>query len=366
MLSRIQKEISDQAGIAVASRFLIEYIAARPPVGIRPISLSVYDRLTALATNILNFGSESDIIRYELADIKFSILPSERLGAKRQQMATAMNLYRQVFTSGTISRATGAFKDNWRPPGERGPKPLLLQRIDDAAEREFGNSMTDLLDFMAEAINLGIEFGRGVGPLPLQEFLNGLSKNLKWELNKVESALALLSLRPRDDYLVPPPPFSKHDVYPWRFNRGYSYLRRPFILRERNGNQEVLWGFRYVYACTQYLERLIFNGTLKARTLEMRQLLGEINNEDGKAFNDHVAKLFASNRNLIVRRRVEKIGSQLLLGPNGSLGDVDVLVADPSNNVVSVVECKSLGGAHTPYEMWGEIQKLFHSQEGEN
>ncbi|MGB3513192.1 MAG: hypothetical protein WBA93_29060 [Microcoleaceae cyanobacterium] len=64
----IQKEMLENNKAALASRFLIEYVVAQPPIGIRPFSLSIYHRLQALADQIVNFGFKSDLIHFSLAD----------------------------------------------------------------------------------------------------------------------------------------------------------------------------------------------------------------------------------------------------------------------------------------------------------
>src|SRR4026209_199768 len=58
----------------MASRFVIEYVVAQLPLGVRPLSMDFYDRLQGIANHLVNFGFESDLIFFNLADIKLSVL----------------------------------------------------------------------------------------------------------------------------------------------------------------------------------------------------------------------------------------------------------------------------------------------------
>jgi hypothetical protein len=47
MIEQLGKKIPELANVGLASRLLVEYFAAQPPRGLRPISLDVYDELRA-------------------------------------------------------------------------------------------------------------------------------------------------------------------------------------------------------------------------------------------------------------------------------------------------------------------------------
>jgi len=360
MVERLSKEIPELSKAAMASRFVIEYVVARPPTGLRPMSLSVYDRLLALASHIINFGFESDLIYFRLADIKLAMLPSGRLGVDREQYEKAFEAYLPIFATGEIARATQVFGRHWQSKEVVAEKPQLAARVDSAAQAEFGHSLTDLLTLTIEAVAVGNDLDPAVACLPLDDLIDRLVNRLGWPQTKVSHALELLSLGPRTDFLNPPLSYRMGDVYPWRFNRSLSYLRRPFLRRERDGMVEVLWGARHLYGAGVYLTNLIMSGQLRAQSPEMQQLLGEFNREQGEAFNNQVANLFEHDPTLIVQRRVKKVGK--LRGPTGPPGDIDVLVADRNRQRMKVIECKDLAVARTPYEMANELTNLFHGQ----
>ena len=57
MVAELKQDGSTLAATAIAHRFVTEYVAARPPSGIRPMSLAVYDELIALAALIVQWGT---------------------------------------------------------------------------------------------------------------------------------------------------------------------------------------------------------------------------------------------------------------------------------------------------------------------
>ncbi|MCM3208604.1 hypothetical protein, partial [Paenibacillus illinoisensis] len=57
-----------------ATRFLIEYVAAEPPGGAQDITVLDYYRILALAKQIVDLGTLSDFLYYEIADFTVSIL----------------------------------------------------------------------------------------------------------------------------------------------------------------------------------------------------------------------------------------------------------------------------------------------------
>lgn len=364
MIETLNKELPERASSGVASRFVIEYVVARPPNGLRPISLSVYDRLLALALQIVNFAFESDLINHELADFKFEILPSGRLGADRAKFEKAHDAYIPVYSASELMRTRTGFGRHWKgdqlTADTAGPDP----RVEIATTKEFGHSLSELVSLMVEAANIGKEIDPGIACLPFTELVGRLTSELGWGRDKVTDALNLLSLEPRADFLKPPAPHRREDVYPWRYNRSLSYVRRSFLRRERDGVEEVLWGTRNLYNAWNYLVHLCQQGRLQAKSVEMRQLIADFNIERGKKFNDRVAELFEQNPKLIVRRRVKKVNKHRLITPEGDdLGDIDVLTVDARKKRVTAIECKDLAIARTPYEMGSEVKNLFRGHE---
>ncbi len=364
MIQRLTDELPQRNVLGTANRFLLEYVVTRPPSGYRPISISVYDELIALAVKIIDYGSESDLIHFELADHRFSILPSGRLGVDRSVYEVAQDAFKSASAEGELSRAKSFFSRNWRESETRGDSRDFFDKLDTATEKEFGHTLTDLLNFLIEVSNIGTEIHPSVGTAPFADLVSQLSKRLAWAEDRVSDVLNQFSLKPRAQFLAPAAPHRKEDVFPWRFNRSLSYLRRPLLQRVSGNEVEVIWGNRNVYSSRRYLANLCTEGRIRARTEELRKLIGWINDRKGKEFNDRVAKRFISPDN-IVKQQVRKIDQLRLIGPQGDLGDLDILVATPDRKLLTIVECKNLAGARTPFEMANEVTELFRGSNKE-
>ena len=62
-----------------------EYVAAQPPQGDRLPTRRGYYQLIGLAQEVIDRGTASDFLHYELADFEVSILKSGRLGMSRDE-----------------------------------------------------------------------------------------------------------------------------------------------------------------------------------------------------------------------------------------------------------------------------------------
>src|SRR5262249_26059853 len=157
-----------------------------------------------------------------------------------------------------------------------------------------------------------------------------LTTGLGWERGRIAQAIDLFALRSRPDFLTPTDGFDRAEVYPWRFNRRLSHVRKPLLVRSAADGDSVVWGVRTVRRAASYLNSLCTGGRLIARTRAMRQAMGAFHRHRGQQFNLRVAQLYKTVRGLLVRERVKKVGRLRIARANGQdLGDVDVLVADP-------------------------------------
>jgi len=123
------------------------------------------------------------------------------------------------------------------PPSHAEREELFRTELDAATAEEFGLPLSELLELMELGISLGQKSARGVASLPDEQFLEAAAKTLTRSEDKIKIALNLLSLGPRTSFWAYPDGYTKADLYPWRYNRPLSYMRRPFPL-----TLEILWG----------------------------------------------------------------------------------------------------------------------------
>jgi hypothetical protein len=367
LIETLNKELPDINQASLALRFLIEYAITCPSKGIRPMTLELFDQLMALSSAIIFWGFDSDYLKYEILDIELDILPSGRVGATRDELLKAQSSFLVEYTSEEISRAKRVFN---RYVGKvnsivttkdikTAETDHLIAEFDEATLSEFGITFTEFGYIISEIYNLGEEQDGPVKRLGIVSLITSLSSILKWNEEKISLALNHLMLRPRSDFLKPGSTFSLSDVYPWRFNRGLSYIRRPLLNIESVSGNEVIWGNRHLVSFHEYLFELIIGSRLFAQSAKMRELAGKFNRERGKTFNDDVAHLFETRPGLIVQRRSKKLGNKRIRSNFGDLGDIDVLVIDKFCQRIFVIECKDLAIARTPHELKAELDYLF-------
>jgi hypothetical protein len=351
------KKITELAHSALASRFLVEYVAACPPSGLRPISLNIYDELRVLAHHLINYAMISDSVRFGLERNQVSVLPSGRLGMDGTSWRSALESHSRTYALDQISIAADRFKGHWRVPQPKAAPNELLLKMDIATKVEFGQSLSNLLDLMGIAIEQGLASGNAVTAMPLSEFIDVAAGKLAWERSEAARWIDFLSLSARDEFWTPPQGYVKTDLYPWRYGRKISYYRRPFIRREQDGQVEILWGHRHVADAQTYLIDQCFSGRLRPKSDVMKSLASELRHLQGEDFNSAVADWFSQQDDLRVKPRVKRIGANRELQHH--LGDIDVLVCDPKRRRVLIVECKDLSLARTPFEMAYELADLF-------
>ena len=367
LVETLKKELQDINKASVALRFLVEYAITCPSNGIRPMTLELFDQLMALSSAIIAWGFDSDYIKYEILDIALAILPSGRIAAIRDELLKAQSSFLLEYTSEEISRAKRAFS---RYVGktdalvtdkdiEEFKKDPLLAEFDEASLAEFGLTFTEFGYLIGDTYNLGEGQDGPVKRYGTTELVGSLSSTLGWSKEKISMGLNLLTLGSRSDFLKPPKPFSSTDVYPWRFNRALSYIRRPLLKIEHTSGDELMWGNRHLFNSHAYLFELIISSRLFAQSAKMRELTGKFNRERGDTFNNDVAVLFEAKPGLKVRRRIKKLGKKYIRGNLGDLGDIDVLVIDQHCHQIFVIECKDLAIARTPHELKTELDYIF-------
>ncbi len=166
------------------------------------------------------------------------------------------------------------------------------------------------------------------------------------------------------EFLTVAPPFETDDVFPWRFNRRLSYMRRPLLIRrDESGADSLVWGIRHTYEAGIYLFGMCWEGRLRASSTQLRQWMGHRRNRAGAEFNASVTEVIRLDRALTVRANVRRFGDRQIARDSGEpLGDVDVLVADPRSRTLVAIEAKNLTGAGLPHQIANELSETFQSR----
>ncbi|MDA4112028.1 MAG: hypothetical protein OK439_05775 [Thaumarchaeota archaeon] len=362
MIEQLGRKIPELANVGLASRFLVEYFGAQPPMGLRPISLDVYDELRAWAYHCINYAMLSDAIHTGIQEHKLSVLPSQRLGIDGSDWRSAMSGHLRAFALDQIGAAPENFKRQWEPINQNMQNEEFKRQLNAATREEFGTPISELLELMEFAIYFAQKHSPGTTRLRIEIFIEEANRTIRRSKENIQAALDILTIGPRGSFWTPPAGYSKQDLYPWRYNRPMSYMRRPFLLSIGQDGTDVTWGMRHVKTAQRFLTDQCTSGKLQAKTQAMRSFMNQRRDEQGEKFNREVFTFFENFQQLAVKNQVKKIGSLRELQDH--LGDIDVLIGDKQHNRVLVTECKDLSAARTPYEMANEFNELFVGRAG--
>lgn len=353
---RLRSAEPELVTMSLALRFLVEYVTARPPTGSRPMSLTLLDELAGIGAELIQWGMESDLVAFGLVDATLTMLPSGRLAIAVDPWADAtdsllgLNIEEQLY----------------QPSGGRRLRPLPDQTelFDTAAEAEFGLTFSRLAEIVGELIAIGNALPEPVKRLNAAEFRSRL-RSAEVTDAELEMMLGQFSIAERSSFLAPEPPDTRVAVYPWRFNRGLSYLRRPLLVVSLNGSQHVVWGNRHLMDFFDNLVGVCLRGRLKAKSSEMARAMGIRAHLAGMAFSNSVADCLEAHADFQVHRHVKKIGGRYLARSNGeSIGDIDILGVDLRRRRLWSIEAKNLAIARTPHEVRHEIDEILGSVHG--
>ena len=358
LLEGMRRELPDATQVSVALRFLIEYVTAQPPRGLRPFSIASYDRLVAIANQITSRGITSDIIHFEIDDPELSFLPSRRLGLSD---AGAFQTGQQSFLDAFIPSLARNVVESYGAPWRTAPKskPPEVAEIDQASMAEWGFSMTELLEIFSVLGAVALDRGRSAVSMSVLELQRHIAQELGWSDIRAGEVLELLMLRSRPVFTKPPPGFHPYETRPWRFNRRLSYMRRPLLLRPGSDQDEVVWGMRQPEQAGRFLVDLITSERLNANSSEMKGLMTRLRQAETTAFAESVADL-CRDRGMLVETSVRTIGGAKIRRENGQdLGDIDVLAVDAMTSTIYALECKDLEIARTPAKLDNEPGARF-------
>lgn len=239
------------------------------------------------------------------------------------------------------------------------------ERIDEGFKEEYGYTYRDLYMMIMPIVELGEKANASnVKVFKEEDVINQLSQmNPELNVSDISKMLVQISLCEREDYLIPPKPYRREDVYPWRFNREYSFNRRPVVKR---GN-EIIWENRQLYHMLEFLLDLVYDGKLKTRKKKLKEVIRDINNERGHEFNQLIYNMLDDMETFKIYPNVKKINRKAISNKEGgTLGDIDILVIDEQYHRIYVSEVKDFNFSRNPYEMHSEYQKMFVDTEKES
>ena len=340
-----------------ANRFLIEYVAARPPTGTEQVQTRDYYGLLSIASEIAERGTASDFLHHRLADFEVSILESGRLGVERDHpVHQAMEMYAVNSSSRSLreAQADDLVEDSADESNRLNVADFLAMSAE-ATRAEFRFTFDELREVCGGLLDLGA--ADQVNRVDRTRAVAEISRSRGLTQETVERVLDKIVLVPRASFMS-----IGYDAVPWRFNRDMSYVRRPVVQQ----GTDLVFGFRTLYRLGPYWVDNLLSGRLQGRaeTDEMIKFISQARRRINDQFAQQVARKF-DRLGFTTRLSVKKFGKNRVADPDGNdIGDIDVFAFHEASNTIVAVEAKDFEVARTPVEIANEVEKLFTGKNG--
>lgn len=341
-----------------SAKFLIEYVAACPSKGLKVLDTITYEYILAVCSTILMYAHQSDSFRYEIYDNNIEIFKSGRLGLNHdaiEKLTSLIGDQRKEEMEYYSSSDVESLHSSWTHRKE----------LTNAFQAEFGYSDEDFVRVILTIVAFGekeknLEVHFWDKKTLTDKLVDSLKNEPSINRSTIDKIICDLSICQRPNFLKAPLGFEKWEVWPWRYDRRYSFTRRPIIKSE----EKLIWGDRSLYRMLQYVFVSILDGSIHVKSRQFNDLLGVIGNDRGKQFNKIVAETIASMKIFEVYTNVEKISGEMIADEhNNTLGDIDVLAIDRQKHFILPIEVKSFKQARNPYEINREHMALFVGNE---
>ena len=296
---------------------------------------------------------KNDLFHYNIFNTPVEILKSDRIGMKQDEFYTIYQYGDKYRREQLYYNSSSDFHKKYTINQEN-----YSDALDIAFQAEYGYSFTQFCRLIMGMIEYGKEREEQEVYIAPKEKLIEYIVQIDEKLSN-EIAIAIIkdiSLTERDDFLKVPSGFRKEDVYPWRFNRAYSFNRRPVIIR----NDMIIWGNRQLYHMLMYVTDLIYEGKISTKNDKMCTLIGRISDDRGRKFNKLISDILSDMEVFVIDSNVDRINKKPVADKNGNtLGDIDVLIIDNEMHHIYVAEVKDFNFSRNPYEIQLEYQKMF-------
>jgi hypothetical protein len=319
--------------------------------------------LTPLMSDILmifHFGGCSDAINKGVMEPEVRIAPCGDVLTHTGFQEEVANPMGEHFESVRLDHEADQYEKNYQ---EFRPVPTVIGSFDvnflAAFEDEFGFSI-DTLRLVRETFeDLAIEKESCVFVSSKSELLDHSRKTELTTVENTEKVLNAFCLWPRTKWDDAPKGFKKADLYPWRFGRQLSLVRRPLIQLDNTPNPQYvispgLFGISIALTISRYFEAEI--DATQCKSASMKRWIDDETNRSGLVFEIEVLEKLLSMG--YEARHGAKVTGLVNDSLDQDYGDVDVLAWKPDGNALLVIECKNLRFAKTPNEIAEQLNRF--------
>lgn len=328
-----------------ASRLLIEFAICECPTsgGAKAGRLDV-SRMMATIMMIAGMGGWSDAIRWDAMEPRVQITPLGDVHANVSFQETVLEPFGRATAQSTIDRNVRDYALNLKEADFHETESLELEAEFLAAiEEQFGASVDTIRKFVDFIENLGIRERRAVLELRRSDLLRAQLDGVDLNRSQIENLVVFLTFKGRPSWREIPAGFDVKDLFPWRFRRRLSVLRRPLIqIDDDEADPQFLVAPGIVRDAFVYMFGNYHRGDFPVWQLSpaMKRWAGASRDRQGSAFASEVAERL---KECGWETETEVAITKLLgKGFDRDYGDVDVLAWRPRDARVLLIECKDV------------------------
>lgn len=357
-LEKILKKERKLVNTSLSTRCLIEFAALNPTKGSRKPSFDQLDELLSIMNEILNYGMLSDTIHFGMDNPELGLLPSGRIGISKEFYDQKLQPFHKDNTVANIEAQLEAFSgqfETYTPKENDTDTEKFLDKVDEAFLHDWGIDYTNLNGICLQAAAMAEHQKDSVMSMLESDLITELKRIMTGAEDQVEAGLEKLRFEYKPTIVSDQDGYTNDDYFPWKYNREFSYARRPFVVVDTENGGRYYWGMRQCLASSQYLHQLLHSGRLTYGGSKINRLLGSINKDNGKHFRNAVTKWIKNNTDLIVWDYEVTMKPKGHFNADKDYGDCDILAYDHKVNRVYNIECKRTEAARNIHQMKKEM-----------
>jgi hypothetical protein len=351
-LDTISDHDSDMNAIFKATRLMIEFAICECPLegGIKPGHLDM-SRVMAKILMTTTLGDWSDSIHWKAMEPTLRITGLGDIQANQTFNEQVVYPYARVASDLVVEENTKNYaKFMEEAPVTATADAKIPAEFASAFEEQFGFEIDVVRKFVDALEDVAIKKKRAVLAVKRSEILTLLSDKFP-DSTAALKIIELFSFRPRPSWRTVPEGFTDKDLFPWRFRRRLSMLRRPLVQVDESDDPVLLIAPGIVHDAFAYMFRNFYTGDFPRwqMTPKMARWAGAERNRMGRKFGEEVA---ARLKELGWETEVE-VSVKKMLGRLGKdYGDIDVLAwrMDGQPRVL-LIECKDVQHKKTQGEV---------------
>ena len=350
---------------SLSHRVLIEFVACLMPSGKLEINDDDADMLVTSTGKIIQYGSMSDEIKYEIRDMEVGLLPSGRIGIDRTARKEDFDGFsNQVYTEEFDSYVEGFSQSFLRRHKEQTTfkkSDSYIEKVNSVFKNEWGIGMYDMMALTHFICYFLYEKEKSVDILNKKEFFEAIKVSSDFTESEINAYIEILAFPKRPDILKPPSGFSTSEIYPWRYNRRLSYIMKPIISFSKENEDFLIVSARHLWMASENYLAAFGSGTLKVSPeyKGIQQLIADQNAIKGEEYRDEVCKWLMKYTTTTVIEHEVRISQRGYFKSVCDMGDVDILVIDDSKRIIYSIECKNTHQAKVAYEFRVEIDSYI-------